>query len=420
MQMNHHILAKTTTDSILYHFKEESWNCCNGIGKDFFRVTTDASFPSPDASFYDEENKFLVSFEFKPPTETKRGILTGVGQSIAYLRECNASYLIAPERLEDYNLGEFLTDLFRTQITGKIPAGLILYKNEAPEEVTLVANIDPTLALKSKKEIKAKGITTSRFWAKHQDLPIALFHLLLHCYFLKKSHTIEGDAFKYCWKEHMISKTILEDFQPKVIYDCANQPIKTPAGNKNLMILEKILKKQENAPLEKKISLIQHEIDTEFTGDNKYNAYKKNFVTFLKHLKVIDSVGELTDEGFKLYHLGLTNGANSKVFRNYFTREVLMTGHHLDLILDLDKVMRFRKELSFNACLAEMEEIYEEKGFIKRNPNRIASESNTVGFLKYECILWRSLGLLKEDDSNPNRYYINWKAITEICSLPDL
>ena len=78
MLMNHHILAKTTTDSVLRKFKSEEWTCYNGIGKNFFRVTTDASFPSPDAAFFDEENKFLVSFEFKPPTESKRGILTGL------------------------------------------------------------------------------------------------------------------------------------------------------------------------------------------------------------------------------------------------------------------------------------------------------------------------------------------------------
>lgn len=100
-----------------------------------------------------------------------------------------------------------------------------------------------------------------------------------------------------------------------------------------------------NFLLTKRISLIKHEIDTEFPGDNKYNAYKKNFVSFLKHLKVIDSTGEITDSGFKLYHLGLVNGANSKVFKDYFTKEVLTTGHHLDLLLDLDQILRYNSSL---------------------------------------------------------------------------
>lgn len=418
MQMNHHILAKTTTDSILSKFKTEQWNCCGGIGKDFFRVTTDAAFPSPDAAFYDEDKKFLVSFEFKPPTETKRGILTGVGQSIAYLQDSNISFLIAPERLEDYDLGGFLTDLFQQQIFGKIPSGLILYKNERPDEVQLISNISTNIDTSAPTNVKKKGITTSRFWAKHQDLPIPLFHLLLHCYYLRKSNTISEDGFKYCWNHYLISPTILSDFQPKVVYDCNNQVIKTPAGNKNLLMLEKILKKSSSLSVNARIELIKHEIDTEFVGDNKFQAYKKNFVTFLKHLKVIDSEGELTDSGFKLYHLGLSNGANSKVFVDYFTKEVLTTGHHLDLLLDLESTIRENIDLSFTDCLRLMEETYEAKGFLKRNPNRTSGSSNTVGFLKYECILWRSLGLLVSDA--PNHYYVNWKAITEICSLPDL
>lgn len=418
MQLNHHLLAKTTTDSILGKFKSEEWHCCNGIGRDFYRVTTDASFPSPDAAFYDESEKFLVSFEFKPPTETKRGILTGVGQSIAYLKDCNISYLIAPEWLEDYNLGAYLSDLFKSQIYGKIPAGLILYKNEQPELVQLICNIPDGLSTGGITNLKARNITSSRFWAKHQDLPIPLFHLLLHCYFLKKSNTIADDAFKYCWNHYLISPNILTDFEAIDVFDCNGQVIKTPSGTKNIRFLEKILQRTEHLDVAIRRERIKHEIDTEFSGDNKFQAYKKNFVSFMKHIKVIDSEGEITDSGFKLYHLGLTNGANSKVFKDYFIKEVLTTGHHLDLLLDLDVLIRANPTTTFNECLAMMEKLYEDKGFIKRNPNRQVYSTTNVGFLKYECILWRSLGLLQ--GVSTNNYAVNWKGITEICALPEL
>ncbi len=144
--------------------------------------------------------------------------------------------------------------------------------------------------------------------------------------------------------------------------------------------------------------------------------YKKNFVSFLKHLKVIDSTGEITDSGFKLYHLGLVNGANSKVFKDYFTKEVLTTGHHLDLLLDLDQILRYNSKPLVD-CLSIMEQEYESKGYIKRNPNRRVTSRSSVGFLKYECILWRSLGLLAKE---PHRVSVNWKYITSICGLPDL
>lgn len=415
MLMNHHILAKTTTDAVLKKYKSEEWFCGEKIGKDFYRVTTDASFPSPDASFYDDTNKFLVSFEFKPPTETKRGILTGVGQSIAYLQESNISFLIAPQFLEDFRLGEYLIDLFKNHIYGKLPTGLILYENNSPEIVTLASDIDLAIATSTASNFSSRNITSSRYWAKHQDLPLGLFHLLLHCYFLKKSNTIDEDPFKYCWTHYMISPSILEDFTPIQIRDCSGDVIMTPRGTKPLVILEKILNRSANMGITERRNYIREQIGTEFSGDNKYQAYRKNFVSFLKHLRVIDSTQNLTESGFRLYSLGLSNGPSSKVFRDYFIKELLTTGHHLDLILDLDSYLR-KSNSSFNEILSQMEIDYENKGFIKRNPNRRVSSTSNVSFLKYECILWRSLGLLK---GNNNDYSVDWKLITSICALPD-
>jgi hypothetical protein len=111
MSLNHHIFAKVATDEILIKFKKAEWKCANGYGQDFYRVGTSVDFPSPDAAFYDPKNKIIVSFEFKPPTETKRGILTGVGQSIAYLQDSDISYLIAPRMLENYHLVQYLNNL---------------------------------------------------------------------------------------------------------------------------------------------------------------------------------------------------------------------------------------------------------------------------------------------------------------------
>ena len=61
-----------------------------------------------------------------------------------------------------------------------------------------------------------------------------------------------------------------------------------------------------------------------------------------------------------------------------------------------------------------METDYELKGYIKRNPNRVAGDASKTGFLKYEKILWQSLGLMDK------KYNIQWRKITEICSLPEL
>lgn len=181
-------------------------------------------------------------------------------------------------------------------------------------------------------------------------------------------------------------------------------------------MMEKILNSSASMNITERREYIRSQIDTDFTGDNKYQAYRKNFVSFLKHLRVIDSAQNLTESGFRLYSLGLTNGPSSKVFQDYFIKELLTTGHHLDLIFDLDSYLR-KSTTSFNEILSQMEIDYENKGFIKRNPNRRASAPSKVSFLKYECILWRSLGLLK---GSQNNYYVDWKLITSICGLPDL
>ena len=129
MSLNHHLLAKLTTDSALAKFKSGEWMCYNDIGQNFYRVGCDSTFPSPDAAFYDDENKVYAAFEFKPPTESKRGILTGLGQSIAYLDFSNLSFLVIPDYLEDYHIGQYMEDLFSKRIKDKLPVGLIVYNN---------------------------------------------------------------------------------------------------------------------------------------------------------------------------------------------------------------------------------------------------------------------------------------------------
>lgn len=167
-------------------------------------------------------------------------------------------------------------------------------------------------------------------------------------------------------------------------------------------------------PQDQWASIISQSIDTTFTGDNYYNSIKKNYVTFLKHIQVIDSEGSLTNSGFSLYHIGLSNGPTSKIFADYFTREILTTGHHLDLLLDIDATSKKNPEKDIDEVLAIMEADYELKGYIKRNPNRITGTASKTVFLKYEKILWQSLGLMDK------KYNILWRKVTEICSLPEL
>jgi len=409
MSLNHHILAKVATDEVLSKFKKNEWKCAGGLGQEFYRVGTSADFPSPDAAFFDPTNKLIISFEFKPPTETKRGILTGVGQSIAYLQDSNISYLIAPKMLGNYNIGNYLSNLYNKHINTKLPVGLILYDNNEPLNMILAQNVDKL----DDANAEYKMPKAERFWAKHVDLPIPLFHLILHYYYRNSTSRTEADPFAMCWQEKMISSTLTDDFQTMPIYDLSGKVIKTVTGKKNLVYFEKKIPKLKGTHSEKQ-ELLKQEISTTTTGDNYYNSIKKNLVTFLKHLHMIDSGNRLTERGFNLYHLGLVNEPTSKIFTDYFTKELLTVGHHLDLILDFDSIKQKKTSADIEEIISTMEEEYENKGYIKRNPNRMSCDESNVKFLKYEKIIWKALDLM---DKN---YTINWRKITEICSLKDI
>lgn len=419
MSLNHHLLAKATTDSVLAKFKSGEWKCCNDIGIGFYRVGCDNTFPSPDAAFYDDEKKVTVSFEFKPPTESKRGILTGLGQSIAYLNSSNLSYLVIPQRLEDFDIGNYMTELFTNQIEENLPIGLIVYDNNIPASVSLVHNVD-TINDVTEHRVVANG----RFWAKLQDLPIPLFHLLLHCYYLKKIGQVKGDAFSYCWQTYLVPPNVLEKLVAQPVKNWNGDFIETLPGKKKMTFFEKKINKVNKMPngesKEEAVKNLIKDANTDYRQDNSFNSYKKNYVTFLKHIGVIDSTGNLTEDGFKLYHLGLVNGPKSKIFYDYFIKTVLIVGHHLDLIFDVDSLFnKYKGQKSMTEIRKQMLIDYEERGMIKHNPNRIVGASSSVEFLKYETVFWNSLNLVVETSGKPAISF-NWKKITEVCSLPEL
>lgn len=422
MLLNHHILAKKATDSVLAKFKNGEWLCCNVYGRDFFRTGCDADFPSPDAAFADSENNLIISFEFKPPTETKRGILTGLGQSIAYLQFSDLSYLVIPEMVEDYRISDHLTDIFSSVIADKIPVGLISYKNDDPEDVRLAHNVDQLLP----HEVRHGTVQNSRFWAKHVDMPIPLFHLILHYTYLKKANKDSEDAFAKCWNVAMAPRANLKNLNPKPVLDVNGQPIITVGGNKPVTYFEKTVNKiKALPPLDRpcEIKKMLAKADSTVTGDNMYNSVRKNCIPFMHHVGMLDSNCELTSEGVKMYHLGMVNGPQSSLFRDYFTRMVLLDGHHIDLIYDLERLScQYRGEKDATEIKAAMLEEYQKKGMIKTNPGRIAEGTRSTElsrFLKYELILWRGLGLMKKTPGKPS-FAFDWQRITEVCNLPSL
>ena len=103
----HHSMARKAAEIMLKQWKEGSWKS-RGISEKVFLSKTLSSFPAPDGSFQDPDNELSIAFEFKPPRETKRGILTGLGQTIAYLDRYSISYFICPNKVEGFEIGKYI------------------------------------------------------------------------------------------------------------------------------------------------------------------------------------------------------------------------------------------------------------------------------------------------------------------------
>jgi hypothetical protein len=224
---------------------------------------------------------------------------------------------------------------------------------------------------------------------------------------------IEGDPYAKCWLERMISPTVLEDYRTKPVIDLSGNPIKTTGGRKQLVYLEKIIPELKSIQGDDIKAALAERIKPISSGDNSYTGVRKYIIPFLRHMKTIDSEDCLTENGLLLYHLGLVNGPTSKVYYDYFAKELLTTGHHLDVILDFDAFKHMAPGRDFKQVRKEMEKEYESKGYVKRNPGRKKNHESKVGFLKYERIIWKALGLIDNKDN------VQWKRVTEICSLPD-
>ena len=422
MLLNHHILAKKATDSVLAKFKNGDWTCGDSYGKDFCRTGCDADFPSPDAAFCDTANDLVVSFEFKPPTETKRGILTGLGQAIAYLQFSDLSYLVIPETVEDYNIAAHLGDIFDTIVEDKLPVGLISYKNGVPEDVELAHNVAHLVG----HGVKHTKIQNSRFWANYVDLPIPLFHLILHYAYLKKINGSDEDAFAACWRDALAPLENLLKLAPQPFRDVAGQIVMTPRGNKPQVYFEKTvdkIRKLSGAERHAAITEMIKRADPATKGDTMYASVRKNCIPFMHHVGMLDSACELTGDGIKMYHLGISNGPQSRVFRDYFARMVLLEGHHIDLIYDMERLAcEFRGQKDDKDLKAIMLDEYTKKGMYKPNPGRkVASNPKTPAesFLKDEVILWKCLDLVRETPGKPTIAF-DWQRINEVCNLPPL
>lgn len=412
--MQHHLLTKNATDKVLHSLKHSVWSN-ELISASVYQTVAGASFPAPDAMLYDPEKHRSIAMEFKPPTESKRGILTGLGQSIAYLSDASLSYLIAPSVIEGYDIGSYLTKLFAETLQGQVPVGLILYTDNEAKELALSVDIDTSLQL---KRAHAQGMV-GRYWAKHIDMPQHLLWEILNiAYLMPDSSQGLDKIWKECWDKFLFPKSHERtlDVIPTKITKHDGTPLYILDRTKNKLRLQ-----VSSGQLTEKEALeqIREKVQTGFPGDNYYNSYRKNFFPFIKHLGLWDDKGRLTEDGLKLHHIGKLHGPTGTTFREHFGSVVLRNGRHLDLILDIEDLTRNKPFSNSSSAVEYIRDDYVDKGLFRQNPGK--KTTGSAPFLKYERILWGHLHLLDKVGTSQyvrnKGFAFNWRYITKLSSL---
>lgn len=411
----HHALAKNATDVALLKWKQGTWPN-SVISVDVYQTIAAQAFPSPDSMLFDPTNRHSIAIEFKPPTETRRGILTGVGQAMAYLSSASLSYLVAPKMLEGHDLSGYLERLFQRTVCGRIPLGLICYGDDEAKELEMIVDVGRSMSLTTAPSSQGR---IGRYWAKHIDLPLHGLWLILDlAYQLPDCPDRINVLWQAFWDRYLFpqnQRTTL-DVQPSLVIKHDGNP---------LYILDRVKRKlQAQVDLgglthAAAMAQIQTKIDPAASGDNYYKSYKKNFFPFIGHLKLWDDNGHLTEDGLLLHRIGKIHGSRTETFKNYFAGILLFSGKHLELMLDVEELTRNKNFNSSEEAVSHVETSYVQRGLYKPSPNSVTT--GTVQFLKYERIIWGQLGFLKKANNSqfiPHRGFVfDWGQITKACSL---
>lgn len=405
-------MAKTCSDEALKNWRTGAWSSPI-ISNQLRCVGSQSIFPSPDMTFYDDKYKRLINFEFKPPSETKRGMLTSIGQAIAYLNNSNLSFIFCPQSVDGFDISTYFTNLFKEHIYGKLPIGLITYENDNPSIIHELVEVDPSTVLSKKLN---PNIISERYWAKHQDLPNqVLFALLDKAFILPDIPNRRHEVWKAVWLEFIFKNMqvleTLDDLSPHIFYH-NNKAFELGRKKKN-----ELRKKVSSKKISYKDAIIQlkHWADPDRKGDCYSESYKKNFMTFIGHLELWDDSCRLTPHGYELHKIGKIFGPDSKIFIDALLRLVLFNGKHLDLILDLSEFSNSNREKTLADLIHKFTSHYADQGKIKFNPNRRQKTGQNEQF-RYELIFWRKYKLMSENYPNNGPIEFNFREISRICA----
>jgi len=347
----------------------------SGIFSSDAYVTASRVWPVPDFVIVDEGNGLSIGAEFKPPHQSKREYLTGLGQAIAYSRDFHYGLLVLPEVADDgYPIAEHVVSVLQQPTLAAVPVGVISY--------------DPSIFSPHAPGFSEAYFFTPRLLAPIRPAPLD------HSFYAKWREMGQHEAYL------LLAFSYEEMGQPGVgtVRDRAFAKLWT---------------------------LIQAGNVTHWGGGTRNYAVTlragvhKNYRNFFFHIGWTEADGDLTKPGLDALHVGKLYGYGSLPFTSEMAAALLTGGKHLILFNAITEYQdRLPQPFPTEQVWLDGLELYlENKGLLKRNPAR-AGMLSARGFLKAEKQLWKQLDLIIPCGRrvfHPGRGFIfNWSRITEL------
>lgn len=323
-----------------------------------------ADWPRPDIAFEDPSSGATLALEFKPPNQTKREYVTGLGQMLTYLADFEYAGLVLPSKSSDgFPIADHIAALMDRDLAG-LPLVLFSY-DKAVIDLKVERKLTARLGNPPHRSAR-RGRGT--FWAYWRDLSNYDLFELLRIVDAGKAAGFDKD-FQRFWTTIVIGKKA-----------------RTWEG----------------------VARTKH-------AKAKITPEQRNAFYALRHCGLIDSRGGITLAGLELLHVGKVYGPDSVAFLTLLSRRVLVEGRHLDLILWVEKQsarLSLRTKKTSNTYLAALDTSLVAEGVISPR----TKGSSKAHFLRDEPKLWNKLGLL-DKKIGPQYFYpgegyrFNWRRI---------
>lgn len=342
-------------------------------------ITSSRVWPVPDFVLHDTGNGLSLAAEFKPPQQSKREYLTGLGQAIAYSRDFHYSLLVIPDCAEDgYPIADHIVSVLQQPILLNAPVGLLRYNP---------ASFSP----------HNPDFLEAHFFTARAVAPTTLAHL--------------DTSFYAKWREMGPQEILLllgHSYDEMRVGSPAVGPIRDRA-------FSRLWNEIQRGRVSHWGGGTRNYTDTRQQRAN----IAKNYRNFLYHIGWTEADGALTKAGLDALHVGTMYGWGSRPFADSIASATLTSGKHLILF---NAISEYQDSLgqpfpAEESWLDGLELYLEMKGLLKRNPGRAGSRSARQ-FLKAEKQLWKNLELILPRGRrvfHPGRGFIfNWARIAEL------